>query len=72
MSYRIIWRLVGHADRLLDSGDLDEFGERASALDAIGTLLSGFPITGRNEEAGYWWARRSPDADLEVRILLRG
>ena len=54
MSYRIVWRLVGRADRLLDSGDLDEFGERASALEAIGTLLSGFPVTGRNEDAGYW------------------
>ena len=51
MSYRIVWRLVGRADRLLDSGDLDEFGERASALEAIGTLLSGFPVTGRNEDA---------------------
>ena len=72
MGYRVIWRLVGRADRVLDSGDLDEFVEQASALDAIERLLSGFPLTGRNEDAGYWWARRSPDADLEVRLLLRG
>jgi hypothetical protein len=72
MSYRVTWRLVGRADRLLDSGNLDEFGEHASAVEAIATLLSGFPLSGRNEEAGYWWARRSPDSDLEVRLLLRG
>src|SRR3954454_458999 len=71
MSYRVTWRLVGRADRLLDSGKLDEFGEHASAVEAIAMLLRGFPLSGRNEEAGYWWARRSPDADLEVRLLLR-
>lgn len=72
MSYRVTWRLVGRADRLLDSGHLDDFGEHDSALKAIAALLSGFPLSGRNEDGGYWWARRSSDSDLEVRLLLRG
>ena len=72
MAYRLEWRLVGRASRPLDSGTLEEaFLDRASALQALNALLLLFPVRGRNEAEGYWWGRRSADADIEMRIVLR-
>ena len=70
MTYRLVWRLVGPTGQVLDSGRLGEFGEEASASGAIQDLLRGFAQTGLNADAGYWWGRRSPDSDLEVRLSL--
>ena len=70
MTYRVVWRLIGPAGRVLDSGDVGDFGEKASASGAIEDLLRGFAEAGMDADAGYWWGRRSPDADLEVRLSL--
>src|SRR5829696_5154926 len=72
MTYRLEWRLVGRASRLLDQGEIDgELADRASALQALNAFLLTFALRGRNEAGGYWWGRRSADADLEVRVVLR-
>jgi len=72
MTYRLEWRLVGRASRLLDQGEIDgDLADRASALQALNAFLLTFAVRGRNEAEGYWWGRRSADADLEVRFALR-
>src|SRR4051812_39535557 len=72
MNYRLEWRLVGRASRSLDSGEIDEaFPDRTSALQALNAFLLTFAVRGRNEAAGYWWGRRSTDADIEVQVVLR-
>ena len=72
MGYCLEWRLVGHADQLLDSGTLDgDYADRPSALEALDSFLLTFPLRGCNEAEGYWWARRSSDADLEIQVSLR-
>ena len=72
MGYCLAWRLVGRANQLLDSGTLDgDFADRPSALEALDRFLLTFPLRGCNEAEGYWWARRSSDADLEIQVSLR-
>src|SRR4051812_30217702 len=72
MTYHLEWRLVGRENRLLDQGEIDgDLADRASALQALNAFLLTFAIRGRNEAAGYWWGRRSADADLEVQVTLR-
>ena len=72
MTYRLEWRLVGRASRLLDQGEIDgDLADRASALQALNAFLLTFALSGRNDAAGYWWGRRSADADLEVQVSLR-
>src|SRR4051794_34099666 len=72
MTYRLEWRLVGLARRLLDRGEIDEaFPDRTAALQALNAFLLTFALRGRNEAEGYWWGRRSADADLEVQVVLR-
>ena len=70
MAYRVLWRLVGPAERLLDSGDVDEFGDETSASEAVDSLLSNFAEAGRNADRGYWWGRKAPDSDLEIRLFV--
>ena len=72
MGYGLERRLVGRANQLLDSGTFDgDYADRPSALEALDRFLLTFPLRGRNEAEGYWWARRSPEADLEVHVSLR-
>jgi len=72
MNYRLEWRLVGRASQLLDEGEIDEaFPDRTSALQALNAFLLTFAVRGRNEAVGYWWGRRSTDADIEVQVVLR-
>jgi hypothetical protein len=72
MNYRLEWRLVGRASRLLDQGEIDEaFPDRTAALQALNAFLLTFAVRGRNEAVGYWWGRRSTDADIEVQVVLR-
>jgi hypothetical protein len=72
MGYGLEWRLVGRANQLLDSGILDgDYADRPSALEALNRFLLTFPLRGRNEAEGYWWARRFLDADLEIHVSLR-
>jgi hypothetical protein len=71
MSYRVQWHLVGPSDRILDSGHMDgDHDNEEGAIAEIGSLLSTFNRAGRNDDAGYWWARRSADAELEIRMLV--
>jgi hypothetical protein len=72
MTYRLEWRLVGRASRLLDQGEIDgDLADQTSALQALNAFLLTFAVRGRNDAEGYWWGRRSADADLEVRFALR-
>jgi hypothetical protein len=72
MGYRLEWRLVGRVRQLLDSGTMDgDYPDRPSALDALDSLLVTFPLWGCNEAEGYWWVRRSSDADLEIQVSPR-
>ena len=72
MNYRLEWRLVGRASRLLDQGEIDgDLADRTSALQALHAFLLTFAVRGRNEAEDYWWGRRSADADLEVQVVLR-
>jgi hypothetical protein len=72
VAYRVEWRLVGRASRLLDQGEIDgDLADRAAALQALHGFLATFALRGRNEAKGYWWGRRSADADLEVQVVLR-
>jgi hypothetical protein len=71
MGYRLEWRLLGRGNALLDSGETDRaFADRRSALEALRELLLTFPVWGRVEADDYWWARRSSDADLEMRFTV--
>ena len=40
-------------------------------MEALDNLLLTFPLRDCNEAEGYWWARRSSDADLEIQVSLR-
>jgi hypothetical protein len=72
MGYRLEWRLVGRVNQLLDSGTFDgDYADRSLALEALDSLLLTFPLRDCNEAEGYWWARRSSDADLEIQVSLR-
>jgi hypothetical protein len=72
MGYRLDWRLVGRANQLLDSGTFDgDYADRPSALEALDSLLLTFPLRDCNEAEGYWRARQSSDADLEIQVSLR-
>jgi hypothetical protein len=72
MGYRLEWRLLGREGRFLDRGEIDDdFPDRQSALVALGALLLHFPVWGRKDVEGCWWARRSADADLELQLVLR-
>jgi hypothetical protein len=71
MVYRLEWRLLGRDNRLLDSGEIDNgYPNRQAAVQALSAFLSQFPVWGREAENGCWWARRSPDADLKVCVIL--
>src|SRR5215207_7641489 len=72
MTYCLEWRLLGRANRPLDNGEIDgQFSDRPSALQALNAFLLTFALRGRNEAGGYWWGRRSTDADIEVQVVLR-
>ena len=71
IGYRLEWRLVGRASRLLDAGEIDgDFADRTSAFTALNALLLTYALTGRNEAEGYWWGRRSQDADMEIQLSM--
>jgi hypothetical protein len=69
MTYCVHWRLVGRSDRLLDSGQLDDsYVDYGTAVAAIDSCLRLYVEVGHHHDGGYWWARRSPDADIEMQI----
>jgi hypothetical protein len=69
MPYRATWRLVGAGQRVLSRGDLDGVHDRQG--DAVAEILSqlhSFAVQGRDEQRNEWWARRTADADIEMRF----
>ena len=45
MNYRLEWRLVGRASRLLDHGEIDgDLADRTSALEALHAFLLTFAV----------------------------
>ena len=71
MPYCASWRLLGRGDRVLDHGQLDGIHEHQD--DARGETLSEldkFAIHGLCDKRDEWWARRSNDADLEMRFRI--
>src|SRR3954469_10340598 len=72
MSYRLKWRLVGRAGRLLDAGEIDDdLTDQRTALQALNAFLLTFALWGRKAAGRFWWGRRLVDADMEVRVVLR-
>jgi hypothetical protein len=71
MNYRIVWHLVGQEGRFLDQGRLDDdYEDYGEAALAISQWLSGYAEASHSEDGSHWRARRSPDADLELRIWI--
>jgi hypothetical protein len=71
MTYRVVWRLIGRDERLLDGGPVDEvYVSYAAAAAAVSELLSAYPEAARSEAGTHWCARRSFDADLEIRVWI--
>ena len=71
MPYRVRWTLLGPSERRLDGGSLDDvrdsYGEAAADVSAF---LRGYADAWRSEDGTHWRARRSGDADLEVRLWI--
>lgn len=71
MSYCICWRLIGIDERLLDKGELDGLHEHeADAIAEVLLQLSHFAVHGWNEDRKEWWAKRTDEADIEMRFRL--
>jgi hypothetical protein len=69
MPYRSCWRLIGTGERLLDKGELDGLHENEhGAVAEILVLLPTFAVHGWNEQRNEWWAKRTVDADIEMRF----
>ncbi len=71
MPYRVRWALLGQVERQLDGGFLDgaheTYGDAAAEVSAF---LRSYVDAWRSEDGTHWRARRSPDADLEVRVWI--
>ena len=71
MAYCVEWRLLGRSERLLDGGRMEEtyatFGEAAAALNGV---LQTYPDAVRSDDGTHWCARRSADADIELRVWI--
>jgi hypothetical protein len=69
MPYRSCWRLIGTGGRVLQRGELDGLhDDEYGAIQEILSQLTNFAIHGRNEERNEWWAKRTPEADMEMRF----
>jgi hypothetical protein len=71
MPYWVRWTLLGQAERRLDGGSLDgvhqTYGEAAAE---VSSFLRSYADAWRSDDGTHWRARRSPDADLEVRVWI--
>jgi hypothetical protein len=71
MAYCVEWRLLGQAERLLDGGRLgDMYPTYGHAAGAVSEFLRSYPQALRSEDGSHWCARRSPDADIELRVWI--
>lgn len=71
MAYRIEWRLLGRAERLLDQGRVGDWhASYGQAAGAVSEFLRAYPEARRSEDGSHWCARRSPDADIELRVWI--
>jgi hypothetical protein len=74
MNYRLEWRLLGRADRILDKGRIDgDFADRAAALETLNALLIAFPFRGpvRPGTTGGGAGPRTPTSSSESRCSRR-
>jgi hypothetical protein len=71
MPYSVRWALLGQDQRRLDSGALydthETYGDAAGEASAF---LRTYADAWRSEDGTHWKARRSSDADLEVRVWI--
>ncbi len=71
MPYCVRWTLLGQSERRLDGGALDgihaTYGE---AVTEASSFLRGYADAWRSQDGTHWRARRSPDANLEVRVWI--
>ncbi len=71
MPYKVLWTLLGQAERRLDGGVLDDvhYTYRDAAAE-VSAFLYSYADVWRSDDGTYWRARRSADADLEVRVWI--
>jgi hypothetical protein len=71
MPYRATWRLIGVDHKVLSRGELDGVhASRGEAAAEILLQLQNFDVHGRDGKADEWWARRTVEADLEMRFRI--
>ena len=71
MAYRVVWELLGQDHRCRDGGPLEgRYESYGDASVAVSAFLSGYSDAIRNEDGTSWLARRSPDANLSVRVRI--
>lgn len=71
MAYSVEWRLLGRAERLLDGGRIgDVYATYGQAAGAVSEFLRAYPDAARSEDGSHWCARRSADADIELRVWI--
>ena len=69
MPYRATWWLTGAGQRVLSRGELDGVhNDQGDAVAEILTQLQSFAVSGRDEARNEWWARRTAEADIEMRF----
>ena len=69
MPFGVSWRLIGVDEKVLDRGELDGVHqERSAAVAEILLQLQSFAIHERDDQRDEWWAKRGPDASLEMRF----
>ncbi len=72
MPYCAAWRLIGVDQKVLSRGELDGVhASRGEAAAEILLQLQNFDVHARDEKAGEWWARRTAQADLEMRFRIK-
>jgi hypothetical protein len=71
MAYRVMWALLGQSGRCIDGGPMDGIHDTyGDAVAELSGLLRGYAEATRSGDGIYWIARRSADADLEVRVWI--
>ena len=71
MAYCVEWRLLGQSGGLLDWGCIgDLYPTYGHAAAAVSELLRTYADAVRSEDGTHWCARRSLDADIELRVWI--
>ena len=71
MPHRVRWTLLGQEERRLDGSYLDGvYLTYSEAAAEASSFPRGYANVWCSEDGTHWRARRSPDADLEVRVWI--